>query len=146
MTLKSNKQAGRFMVAVGAVIKHPQNSTILLVKRSNKLDWQPGEWEIVYGRMNQFEDAETALKREIKEELNTKINIGSVLRVWHIYRGNKSSAYNELIGITFICTGQNDKIKLSSEHSEYKWVDPRKALEMVKVKGIREDIVKYLKT
>ena len=49
---------GRFMVAVGAIIQHRQTKKILLCQRSIDLDWHPGEWEIGYGRIAQFESAD----------------------------------------------------------------------------------------
>ncbi|MBI3619608.1 NUDIX domain-containing protein [Candidatus Roizmanbacteria bacterium] len=42
---------------------------MLILQRSRQLDWQPSQWEISYGRIDQFEDAETGLRRELYEEL-----------------------------------------------------------------------------
>jgi len=136
---------GRFMVAVGAVIKLQDSNKVLLVKRSDKLDWKPGEWEIIYGRLDQHEDLERGLKREVKEESGIdKLSIGSISRCWHIYRGKKC-AHNELIGLTFVCETNQEIIQLSSEHSEYQWVKPKKAFAIVKDKSLRRDIEEYLK-
>ena len=45
LSSKSNP-VGRFMVAAGALIELNSSGKILLVKRGNKLDWHPSEWEI----------------------------------------------------------------------------------------------------
>lgn len=89
------------MVAVGASIEHAETHKILVIQRTGSLDWQAGKWELLYGRIDQFEDAQTGLRREVSEETGiTDLEIGQVLRVWHIFRGPEI-AENELIGITF---------------------------------------------
>jgi len=136
---------GRFMVAVGAIIRLKGSNKILLVKRSEKLDWMPGEWEIIYGRLDQHETLELGLVREVKEESGLEnLIIGSISRRWHIYRGEKC-AHNELIGLTFICETNQQGIRLSSEHTEYQWIEPGKALDIIGPKSLRQDIEEYLK-
>lgn len=134
---------GRFMVAAGAIIVNPEGR-ILILKRSSKLDWQANEWEITYGRLAQFEDAQNGLAREIGEEIGIRVTIGQPLTVWHIYRGGEEIAYNELIGITFLCQAVTTDVKISDEHEEYRWVTPEEGLGLVKVEGIRRDIKAYL--
>lgn len=135
---------GRFMVAVGAVIANPQGQ-ILLIKRSSKLDWHPGEWELVYGRLAQHEDPKLGLKRELLEEVGLEVVVGQVLRVWHLYRGHEDTAENELIGITFATTTTQTEVTISDEHEEYRWVTPKEALELVSKSGIQDDIRAYIK-
>ncbi len=131
---------GRFMVASGALIELKNTGKILLVQRSKKLDWHAGEWEICYGRIDQFEGIENGLKREVFEELGIKdLKIIKVLRVWHMFRGSKK-AENELIGITYHCRTSTEIVKLSKEHSDYRWVLPSKALELIKNDGIKDEI------
>jgi mutator protein MutT len=135
---------GRFMVAVGAVIEHAKTGKILLLQRASDLDWQPGEWEIGYGRIDQFEDAETGLRREVREEVGiTDLLIGKVFSIWHIFRGPEKAA-NELIGITYHCITHHDQPTLSKEHQAFKWVTAEEALELVTVEGIRRDIQRFI--
>lgn len=133
---------GRFMVAVGAVIAN-QDGKVLLIKRSNNLDWHPGEWEIMYGRIAQHEDPRDGLKRELMEELGITVTVGQPLTCWHIYRGHEEIAENELVGITFSATSSDLDVKLSDEHEEYRWVTPAEALELIKVEGIKRDIIAF---
>ena len=151
MTPQPNNQpsatnpVGRFMVATGAVIVHEQTGEILIAQRSSSQDWHPDNWEITYGRIDQHEDPEQGLRREVSEELGlTDLKIQKILRVWHIYRGPKS-AENDLIGITFVCSTQSKSVALSHEHQAYKWVTPQEALSLIKVEGIRADIEAYVK-
>ncbi len=142
-TNNEHNPVGRFMVAVGAVIVNPEGK-ILLIKRSSKLDWHPGEWEIMYGRIAQHEDPQAGLIREIGEELGITIKPGKPLTCWHIYRGHELTAQNELIGITFLVTTNQLEIQLSDEHEEYRWVTSTEALELIKVDGIKRDIKAFI--
>jgi len=132
------------MVAVGAIIQHRLTNKILLCQRSCRLDWQPSEWEIGYGRIAQHESAEEGLRREVKEELGIEdLEITKILRVWHIYRGSKR-AENDLIGITYHCLTDQEKIIISDEHQDYRWVSPEKALEIITIAGIKRDVEAFI--
>lgn len=136
---------GRFMVASGAVIEKGTTGTILLVQRSSQLDWHPNEWEILYGRIDQFEDTEMGLRREIREEVGlTDLEILDVVSVWHIFRGTEERAENELIGVTYHCRTSQEEPVLSTEHQAYEWITPQEALRLVKVEGIQKDIQKFI--
>jgi 8-oxo-dGTP diphosphatase len=136
---------GRFMVASGAIIEKKATGEILLVQRSTSLDWHPGEWEIVYGRIAQFEDTQTGLLREIREEVGIEtVEIVTVIRVWHAFRGTEQTADNELIGITYHCTTSQETPVLSEEHQDYKWVTPEEAKRLVTVEGINRDISAFI--
>lgn len=142
-TNSEHNPVGRFMVAVGAVITNIEGK-ILLIKRSQKLDWHPGEWEIMYGRIAQHEDPQSGLIREVGEELGITVVVGAPLSCWHIYRGHEETAENELIGITYVASTDQLDIKLSDEHEEYCWVTPTEALELIKVVGIKRDINAFI--
>ncbi len=140
----TDNPVGLFMVAAGSVIELNKSGKILLLKRSDDLDWRPSEYEICYGRIDQFEDVETGLRREVFEELGLNdIEIVSILAVWHMFRGSKK-AENELIGITYYCRTNTREIRLSEEHSSYKWVLPETAIKMVGIDGVKRDINKYI--
>ncbi len=139
-----NKNEGRFMIAVGAIIEHISSGKILLLKRSLKVDFQGGIWEEVNGRMKQLEEPEIALKREVKEETGLKIKIVKPINIFHVFRGKKSPD-NELVGIIYWCKSSSKKIRLSDEHTDYKWLSPIEALELLHHKGIKKDIESFIK-
>ena len=142
--MSDNEKIGRFMFGAGAVIEHPTENKILIAKRANT-DHANGAWELIYGRVDNHEELETGLKREIFEETGLKdIKIKKVLRLWHFYRGEKI-ADNEIYGVTFICQAKDDRVVLNQEHAEYRWVTPAKATDIIAVKGINNDVVLYLK-
>ncbi|MDP2951105.1 MAG: NUDIX domain-containing protein [bacterium] len=140
-----NEKIGKFMVAVGAIIEHTQSKEILLLQRAPKADFMPGVWEDITGRLNQFEDPETGLKREIFEETRLKnIKIIKPIKIFHIFRGDRKST-NELLGIIYWVKTQTKKIILSEEHSNYKWLKPKQALKIVTHPAIKKEILTFLK-
>lgn len=140
----SQNPVGRFMVAAGAVIELVGTDQILIVRRAPELDWQPNEWEITYGRIDQGESVEQGLRREVREELGiTDLTLVQPMTCWHIYRGPVAPE-NEVIGFTYFATTPSNTVSLSSEHSEFRWVKPEEALTTIKLEGIQRDIKKYL--
>jgi 8-oxo-dGTP pyrophosphatase MutT (NUDIX family) len=133
---------GRVMFGVGGLIVHPSdNARFLLLKRATAhSDFNQEKWEILYGRKAPMEEIEDALKREAEEELSiTDLSLQMPIRMWHFYRGERSEE-KEIIGITFVCKTGEIEPSISAEHSDYRWVTPDEALEMVTVPGIRQDI------
>ena len=134
---------GHFMVAVGGMIELQDTNKILVIKRAEDQDWRGGEWETQYGRIDQFEEPLQGLHREVREETGlVNIEIRDVLTVWHLFRGS-AKAENELIGITYWVRALEDTVQLSFEHTEYRWVTPEEALELITEEGIRRDIRKF---
>jgi len=132
---------GRFMVAAGAVIEHRPTGKILLMRRQDNL--HNGEWEICYGRIDQGEDVRMGLEREVAEETGLiDLIVVAQFSDWHIYRGQELPE-NEVIGLSFWCQTGQEEVQLSTEHSEYEWVNVDEALERVKVVGIIADLKKF---
>ena len=81
----------------------------MIVKRSPDAKKYPNEWDFPGGHIHEDEDEIVGLKREVKEE--TTLDIASPVQVHQQGR------------IKFYKTRQyNGTIKLSEEHTEYKWV------------------------
>jgi len=141
---EAEANVGKFMVAVGAIIVHTKTQKLLLVQRDST-NHLKDEWEITYGRIDQFEELSDGLKREVFEETGLEnVKMEKLLRIWHIYRG-EMTAEKEIYGFTFVCSTESDEVKLSREHSQYKWVDAKEALQYIKVPGIRQDVELYQK-
>jgi len=66
-------------VSLGAIIEQKETGKILLVKRADDYDFRPGEWEFMSGRMNQYEEPEDALRREVKEETGLDVEITKLI-------------------------------------------------------------------
>lgn len=48
----TQQDIGRFIVGVGAIIKHPTQNKILITQR-DKTDFEAEAWQLMYGRINQ---------------------------------------------------------------------------------------------
>ena len=137
------EKEGRFTVAVGAMVEHPTNGQVLMLKRAKSADYLPGIWEDIMGRMKQFEEPEEALRREVREESGLEIDVLRPLAIFHDYRGERT-AENEWIGIVYRCKARSDRVVLSEEHSDYRWVSPQEALEMAEYPGVIKDIQAFM--
>jgi len=135
---------GHFMIGAGCVMEDANTGKILCLQR-DRASFQKGEWELMYGRIDQHEDIITGLRREVLEETGLKdFQIKKLLRVWHFYRGEKTPE-TEIHGFTFYCQVKSPVVKLSSEHSGYQWLDPQEALDLIKIPGVKEDIKLFIK-
>jgi 8-oxo-dGTP diphosphatase len=122
---------GRFYGGVAALIWAPEDNRYLLLKRSDDKDFAAGVWECVTGRVDQGEGFEDAVRREVREELGTEINIEFIIGTTHFYRG-AVDPNNELIGVVYGGTIPDaDGVSISSEHSEYRWVTADEAAALL---------------
>ncbi len=122
---------GRFLAGVGALIWDNSRERYLIVRRSESKDFAPGAWECVTGRVDQGEGFEAAVHREVKEELGIKVYPKYILGTTHFYRG-EAVPENELVGVVFYCETDGEiGVKLSAEHSEYKWVRAEEAYALL---------------
>ncbi len=94
-----------------------QDNKILCVQRNeNKYDYISKKWEFPGGKVEENEQLEDTIKREIQEELNLSINVKSFLiQVNHQYPDFK------LKMDTFICEIIDGILNLN-EHIDYKWL------------------------
>ncbi len=115
---------GKFYVAAAAHILNKEGRP-LVMKRSPKHDFEGGYWETVSGRLEQhIKDVKSELQREIAEELGDdfQCEIIAPIGTYNFYRGNNKS--KEHVGMDYVCKYISGKIRLSKEHTEYKWIDP----------------------
>ncbi len=94
-----------------------QDNKILCVQRNeNKYDYISKKWEFPGGKVEENEQLEETIKREIQEELNLNIDVKSFLiQVNHQYPDF------QLKMDTFICEIKSGIIKLN-EHIDFKWL------------------------
>lgn len=87
---------------------------ILLLKRPNGIWYLPG------GLVDKREDPLDAVVRETLEETGLVVERPTLLRIWNYILKSGRDAFHA----TFVAeTGRGD-VKLSDEHSEYKWMPP----------------------
>ncbi|MBD3190350.1 MAG: NUDIX domain-containing protein [Candidatus Heimdallarchaeota archaeon] len=114
----------QFFVGVGAIIE--KDGKVLVLKRSPEKDFGANVWEVVTGRVEAEEDPKQTLLREVKEEVNLSVEIVTPIDTGFFYRGGKDYP---MIFIVFWCRYLEGEVKLSWEHSEYKWLTLKKAID-----------------
>lgn len=113
-------------VCAGGFIRNKLGE-ILFVKRSENDSFLPGMWELPGGGTKYGEVVQDALSREIKEECGLDVEVNFPLAVNDYYM-NDDKKEIQRVEIIFLCKLVNpaQEIILSREHSEYKWVSPKK--------------------
>ncbi|MHA1947782.1 MAG: NUDIX domain-containing protein [Candidatus Hodarchaeales archaeon] len=135
---------GKFQIGIGAIIEHIPTKRILLLRRSSDLEFAPNIWDDVGGRMRDLETPEDTLQREIYEETGIQeINLIKPLDVSHYYRGERK-AENQMIVINFWCTTTTIEVTLSKEHSEFKWVLPEEAIDLIEDSSLQNSLKKFI--
>lgn len=129
----------KFGVAVKGIIR--KDGKILVLKRASNDDHKPGVWETVGGGMDHEESPQDTLKREVQEEAGIEINI---IEPFNIFTFKKDTGEYK-IGITFICDWVSGKVKISEEHSDYRWINPGEFAEMDSVPSLHSEINDYMK-
>ena len=97
-----------------------RNKQVFLVERSQKENEKPGEWDLPGGQLEHGEDPAIGLRREVREETGMQVEIVLPIGV------QRYAAENAMVTlIIYLCTPvlEDTEIKLSEEHSNYKWVD-----------------------
>ncbi|PIR93465.1 hypothetical protein COT99_00575 [Candidatus Falkowbacteria bacterium CG10_big_fil_rev_8_21_14_0_10_43_10] len=92
-----------------------RDNKVLIVKLADQIDI----WDLPGGRLDKGEMAEKAFKREIKEEIgfNDFAILGIVdHEIWRTQNGTP------FCGIANLIKNEKDDIKLSFEHTEFKWI------------------------
>ena len=121
-------------IKVGAIITY--NNKILVVKRSVK---DGNFWQTITGTIKANEGLQEALEREVYEEtgLTGNSDYPSILYsfVWH--RDNE-----EYLEIIFRFQSSSDNVKLSDEHTDYKWLNQEDAINKVKMENNKKAIKK----
>lgn len=128
--------AGVFGVAVEAVIE--KDGKIFIAKRASDRDHSGGQWECLTGRVEQGETFEEAIKREVKEETSLDVEIIKPFNTFHFFRG---PAKEEYLGVSFWCHYVSGEVRLDPrEHSEFRWVTPEEALNLISIESICRSI------
>ena len=102
------------MIEVSAAIIFIEKKILCFQRGKGKYDYVSFKYEFPGGKLNENEDAETALKREIKEELRIEIEIENKFKtIFFKYPDFEIKMH------TFICRTNNFEGKLY-DHIDYK--------------------------
>jgi 8-oxo-dGTP pyrophosphatase MutT (NUDIX family) len=118
----SSVSPARFYAGVVAFVWEPLQDLYLIVQRSRRKDYAPGEWWVVTGTVKHGEGFADALHREVHEELATAIRDYHLLETTHFFQGPVAPE-NEWLSASFLCTLANPAaLRLNHEHVGFRWV------------------------
>lgn len=136
----------RMNAAAAVIMRYDENNTqqILLIQRATKDHW-PNHWEFPRGKCDNgpSENIVSCLKREVKEETGLDVNpLGLIDKFQYLADGGKrlTTCFN------YLCeqADPNQKIKLSHEHQDYKWISEVSQAEMLVLPDQKKTIEKVL--
>lgn len=111
------KNDQKFFVVQKAFISKG-NDVLILVDPIEGLDFPGGK--IQEGEM----DLAESLKREVREESNLEIEVGSPFTVWqNVFPLTHKHAGKSVYLVAFDCKYISGEIKLSEEHNNFRWVN-----------------------
>ncbi len=112
------------------------NDCILLLKRNAQRRTSPNKWQTPSGFINEYESAEEAVLREVKEETALDGIIGRSGAVFEVV-----DEWARWIIIPFLILVNSEKVVIDTrEHSEFRWVKVNEISNFECVKGIDEDL------
>jgi dATP pyrophosphohydrolase len=110
----------------------------LLLKRAS-YQYYPNLWQMVSGKIKEGERAYQTALREIKEETNLipeKLWIAPNINSFY----SPDDEYISLIPVFAAKVSQDSEVIISSEHSEFKWVNKDEAKNFLAWEGQRKSI------
>lgn len=116
----------KLFVATKAFIEH--DGKVLILRESSKYDdgTNAAKYDVPGGRLEPGQHSFESLRREIKEETGIEgVKIGKPLFV-NEWRPKKGDEQWQIVGIFFLCSAPDVKVKLSQDHDDFQWVDPAK--------------------
>lgn len=110
----------------------------LLLKRAEK-EIYPGVWQMVTGSINQTEKAAETVIREIMEEtglLPEKLWVVPYVNSFYSRRRNHIC----MVPVFAAQVSDNSDVKISHEHSDFKWLEKSEAIKLLAWQGQRVSV------
>lgn len=123
----------RFHITVKGIVVYEGKT--LIMKRVRPSSDGLGYWELPGGGLEYGENPHQALVRELKEETNLDIKILKPVYTFTAIRKDYQT-----VGIGFLCIPTNNHVKISHEHTEYRFVDEKELKNLLNPQ-IYDDII-----
>ncbi len=109
--------------------KTDQGDKFLLLKRSDKAKIYPGIWQMITGTIESHEHTKDTVIRELAEETGLEpAKIFSIPRINTFYLAVSDKICMSPVFLTIV---DSDIVKISDEHTEYKWASYELARDMI---------------
>ena len=113
-----------FVVAQKAAIR--EGGKYLIIKRSPLEDTYVNCWEFPGGKLEKGEEALQGVEREVKEE--TRLTVKAIKPLFTFKKLMPNGLH--YIFIVYHCKKLSGKIRLSEEHSAYRWATQKEILRL----------------
>lgn len=129
------------MPAVKGLIEKDDQLLFLRIETENDYFWVPPGGRVEYG-----ESPEEALLRELEEEISVDAEIGEPIGMYHFYIGEEREG-DQVVLTVFEAEIGEQEVDISSnpaeeDIAEYRWLEPRKVLEMKVNENLKELVEK----
>ena len=106
-------------IPVVFVLIKNERGEILILKRSVEEEWYPNTWNILTGKIEDGENPDAAMKREIQEELGLFIDSYDEAVVPYVREMDNKQWLIHAYRVTVLST---TSLQINHEHSEYAWI------------------------
>jgi 8-oxo-dGTP diphosphatase len=131
-----DQESQLFVIAVLVVVI--KDRKLLMMKRSPLKKVAPGVWEVLSGRLNRNEQPHEGLLREIQEESGIEVDLDSQPFDLYVTRyGDRP-----MLALVYKASWIKGEVKLSNEHTDYKWATLREFEEKSTIKKLIRSIQK----
>jgi len=119
---------------------------ILIVRESTKYKdgTNFGYYDVPGGRIKPGQRFDKSLLREIKEETGLKVRIGRPFYVGE-WRPKAEKEQWQIVGTFFECFARSNKVKLSRDHDNYQWINPKDYKKYKLIGNLKLAFENYLK-
>lgn len=110
---------------------------ILVIRRSASAPIYPLFWDLPGGVLEFGEDLEKAMKREIWEETKLRVKNLAIAGIGSWFDPKQ----NFWVTICYFAVTVGDKVKLSWEHNDFKWISPKEFLKIKSHIAVKNDLL-----
>lgn len=126
----------RWTPVVNCVLKY--KNKILLVKRSNKLNFYPGYWNGISGFLDDDKSLIKKVEGELKEELGISRDKIKQIKLGKIFDQEEPKYKKTWIVHPILIEVKTKKVKLDWEARDYKWIALQEAKKLKLMPGFDE--------
>lgn len=129
-------------VATKAFIVH--NGKILILRESSKYEdgTNSSKYDVVGGRLKPGQRFDESLLREIFEETGMTVKIGNPFHVGE-WRPVVKDIQWQIVGTFFECFSDSEEVRLSEDHDDYQWINPKEYASYPMIENLKEAFEKY---
>ena len=116
-------------VAAKAFICNPQGQVLVLRESAKYVDGtNVGYYDVPGGRIKPGENHLDCLRREVREETGLEVEVGTPFATTEWCPTIHGEPW-QIVGIFFRCTPKSMDVQLSTDHDDFKWINPAHAAQ-----------------